>query len=99
MTGCQTCALPSSATVPAFKPKNSTLYTNRFGLDMHIKATQNVVITTRLLMYKTFGANDANAVTNAGSAPFFADSVGVFDGTRQEERGVGKEGVSPSRVR
>lgn len=70
-----------AATVPAFKPKNSTLYTNRFGLDMHIKATQNVVITTRLLMYKTFGANDANAVTNAGSAPFFADRVGVFDGT------------------
>ncbi|MGD9582972.1 MAG: DUF3373 domain-containing protein [Lysobacterales bacterium] len=70
-----------AATLPAFKPDNATLYTNRFGLDMHIKATQNVVVTTRLLMYKTFGANDASAVTNAGSAPFFADRVGTFDGT------------------
>ena len=70
-----------AAGVPSFKPRNTTLYTNRLGLDMHIKATQNVVITTRLLMYKTFGAGDARAVTNGGSAPFFADRVGVFDGT------------------
>lgn len=70
-----------AASVPSFKPRNTTLYTNRLGLDMHIKATQNVVITTRLLMYKTFGAGDARAVTNGGSAPFFADRVGVFDGT------------------
>jgi hypothetical protein len=57
------------------------LYTNRLGLDMHIRPTQNVAITARLLMYKTFGANDDDAVTNAGAAPFFADRVGVFDGT------------------
>ena len=67
--------------IPANKPRNNTLYTNRLGLDMHVKATQNVVLTTRLLMYKTFGAGDANAVTNAGAAPFFADRVGIFDGT------------------
>jgi hypothetical protein len=70
-----------AAVVPAHKPRNNSLYTNRMGLDMHIKATQNVVVTTRLLMYKTFGAGNANAVTNSGSAPFFADRVGVFDGT------------------
>lgn len=68
-------------TVPAYKPDNSTLYTNRFGLDLHAKATQNVSLTTRLMMYKTFGASDADAVTNSGNSPFFADRVGVFDGT------------------
>ncbi len=67
--------------VPAYRPDNPTLYTNRFGLDLHAKATQNVSVTTRLLMYKTFGASDADAVTNSGNAPFFADRVGVFDGT------------------
>jgi hypothetical protein len=32
-------------------------------------------------MYKVFGAQDEQAITNNGSAPFFADRVGVFDGT------------------
>ncbi len=70
-----------AASVPSYKPKNSTLYTNRFGLDLHAKATQDVSVTARLLMYKTFGASDDDAVTNSGSAPYFADRVGVFDGT------------------
>ena len=70
-----------AATIPAYKPKNDTLYTNRFGLDLNAKATQDVSLTARLLMYKTFGANDDSAITNGGSTPFFADRVGVFDGT------------------
>jgi len=70
-----------AATVPAHKPENSTLYTNRFGLDLHAKATQDVTVNARFVMYKTFGAQDDKAVTNSGSAPFFADRVGVFDGT------------------
>ncbi len=70
-----------AATVPAYKPKNDSIYTNRFRLDLHAKATQDVSVTARLLMYKVFGAQDADAITNAGSAPFFADRVGVFDGT------------------
>lgn len=70
-----------AATVPSFKPRNDTLYTNRFALDMHAKAVQNVSVTARLLMYKTYGESDDSAVTNGGSAPFFADRVGVFDGT------------------
>lgn len=70
-----------AVSVPSYKPKNDTLYTNRFGLDLHIKATEDVSVTTRLLMYKTFGAMDDSAVTNGGAAPFFADRVGVFDGT------------------
>ncbi|HEY5898066.1 MAG TPA: DUF3373 domain-containing protein [Burkholderiales bacterium] len=67
--------------VPAYKPENKSLYTNRLGLDLHAKATQDVSFTGRLLMYKTFGAQDDKAVVNDGSAPFFADRVGVFDGT------------------
>lgn len=67
--------------VPAYKPKNDTLYTNRFGIDLHAKATQDVSVTARLAMYKVFGAQDDDAVTNGNSAPYFADRVGVFDGT------------------
>ncbi len=70
-----------AAQVPSFKPKNDTLYTNRFGLDLHAKATQDVTVNVRLLAYKTFGSQDDSAVTNGGSTPFFADRVGVFDGT------------------
>ncbi len=67
--------------VPAYKPENSTLYTNRFGLDVHAKATQDVTVNARLLMYKTFGSQDDAAISNSGNAPYFADRVGVFDGT------------------
>jgi opacity protein-like surface antigen len=67
--------------VPAYKPKNDSLYTNRFGLDLHAKATQNVTVNVRLVAYKTFGAQDDSAVTNGSGVPFFADRVGVFDGT------------------
>ena len=57
--------------------KNDLLYTNRFGLNLKAKATQNVTFTTRLLMYKAFGNGD----TAATSGTFFADRIGVFDGT------------------
>lgn len=70
-----------AATVPAYKPKNNSLYSNRFGLDIGAKATQDVSVNAHLAMYKVFGAQNESAVTNAGSAPFFADRVGVFDGT------------------
>ncbi len=67
--------------VPAYKPENSTLYTNRLGVDVHAKATQDVTVNARFLMYKTFGAQDDKAISNSGNAPYFADRVGVFDGT------------------
>ncbi|MCX7169822.1 MAG: DUF3373 family protein, partial [Proteobacteria bacterium] len=70
-----------AATIPAYKPENTSLYSNRFGLDLHAKATQDVTVSARLVMYKVFGSQNDNAITNAGSAPFFADRVGVFDGT------------------
>lgn len=67
--------------VPAQTVKNETLYTNRVRLDLGAKATDDVSVNARLIMYKTFGSQDDNAITNAGAAPFFADRVGVFDGT------------------
>ncbi|QEM70268.1 DUF3373 domain-containing protein [Geobacter sp. FeAm09] len=70
-----------AVTVPSYKPENATLYTNRLGLDLHVKATKDVTVTTRLVMYKVFGSQDDQAVTNGNSAPYFADRVGVFDGT------------------
>ncbi|MDO8958521.1 MAG: DUF3373 family protein, partial [Rhodocyclaceae bacterium] len=74
-------AVPATVTVPAYKPKNSTLFTNRFALDLGAKATQDVTVNARLAMYKVFGSQSEAAYTNAGAAPFFADRVGVFDGT------------------
>ncbi|MDD2811140.1 DUF3373 domain-containing protein [Rhodoferax sp.] len=68
-------------TIPAYQPKNTSLYSNRFELDLNAKATQDVSVTAKLNMYKVFGSQNDGAVTNAGSAPFFADRVGVFDGT------------------
>ena len=70
-----------AAAVPAYKPENTTLYTNRLRLDLHAKATQDVSVTARLAMYKVFGSQDDSAVVNAGAAPYAADRVGVFDGT------------------
>lgn len=70
-----------AATVPAYKPENNTLYSNRFGLDLGAKVTQDVSVSAHLAMYKVFGSQIEGAVTNAGNAPFFADRVGVFDGT------------------
>ena len=70
-----------SAEVPAYKPKNTTLYSNRFGLDLSAKALQDVTVNAHLNMYKVFGSQNEGAITNAGNAPFFADRVGAFDGT------------------
>ncbi|MDD2542691.1 MAG: DUF3373 family protein, partial [Desulfuromonadaceae bacterium] len=66
-----------TAYVPAYKPKNETLYTNKFSLDLHAKALQDVTVNVKLDMYKTFGnSNDSATMGN-----FFADRVGTFDGT------------------
>ncbi|NVO00421.1 MAG: DUF3373 domain-containing protein [Geobacteraceae bacterium] len=70
-------ALGAGAYTPEYKPKNETLYTNKFGLDLHAKATQNVTVTAKLDMYKTSGAQDDTATTG----DYFADRVGAFDGT------------------
>lgn len=64
--------------VSAQKPKNETLYTNKFGLDLHAKATQDVTVNVKLDMYKSFGSQNDNATTGN----YFSDRVGVFDGTQ-----------------
>ena len=74
-------ATPMNFVIPAAKPSNDTLYTNRFGLDLHAKAVKDVTVNVRLLAYKTFGSNDDSAVTGGNGTPYFADRVGVFDGT------------------
>ena len=65
------------AQVPAYKPKNETLYTNKFGLDLHAKATKDVTVTAKLDIYKAFGSQSDQTTTGN----YFADRVGVFDGT------------------
>jgi len=61
----------------SFKPKNETLYTNRFGLDLKAKATQDVTVNVKLGMYKSFGSQTDTATTQT----YFADRMGVMDGT------------------
>lgn len=63
--------------VPAYKPKNETLYTSKFALDLHAKATQDVTVNVKLGIYKTFGTQSDSSTMNA----YFADRVGTFDGT------------------
>ncbi len=52
---------------------NDTIWTNRFRLNMHVFATENVEFKGRLAMYKTWG--NQSAFTNEGD-PMFP----VFDG-------------------
>jgi len=63
--------------VDAYKPKNETLYTSKFALDLHAKATQDVTVNVKLGMYKTFGTQSDASTMNG----YFADRVGTFDGT------------------
>lgn len=59
---------------------DSSLYTNRFGLNLKAKATQNVSVTARLLMYKVSGAQD-DAALQSGNQAYSFDRAGTFDGT------------------
>lgn len=68
-------------TIPTYKPKNDTMYTHRFGLDLGAKVAQDVSLSARLMMYKTFGDQTMAALSNGGNAPYFADRVSPFDGT------------------
>lgn len=63
--------------MPETVVKNDSLYTNRFGLNLKAKVMQNVTFNGRLLMYKSFGSQDSTGT----SGTYFADRVGVFDGT------------------
>ena len=67
--------------VPGQTVKNDSLYTNRFGLNINAKATQDVSVTARLLMYKISGARDDAALRGENGQAFFSDRAGLFDGT------------------
>ncbi len=67
-----------AAYTAAYRPKNETMYTNKFALDLHAKATQDVTVNVKLNMYKVFGNQDDKAVNGDAN---FADRTGIFDGT------------------
>jgi hypothetical protein len=72
-------ALPT-AMQDAYDVQSDSLYTNRFGLNLKAKATADVTVTARLLMYKIAGAQDDRAL-QSGSTAYSLDRAGVFDGT------------------
>lgn len=78
--GTFTGAVPNTSAVPSKSIRNDSLLTNRLGLDLKARALENVTMTARLLMYKTFGMAESGAT----QANFFADrdgTNGAFDGT------------------
>lgn len=63
---------------PEYDVKNSSLLTNRFGLNLKAKALEDVTVKARLLMYKVWGHETEGPVQGM----FFADrAMGVFDGS------------------
>lgn len=64
--------------VPGYTTKNDTLFTNRFGLNLKVNATEDVQVKARLLMYKVWGHETMTPV----QGNYFADrAFGPFDGT------------------
>lgn len=58
--------------------KNDTIFTNRFRLNMRVKATENLEFKGRLAMYKTWGSNTLPANLTTFGYP-------SFDGTSSRE--------------
>ena len=65
------------AMTQGFRASNDTLMTNRIGLNLKAKATENVSVKVRLLAYKVSGSQNDSSVIG----PYFADRAGSFDGT------------------
>ena len=70
--------IPSSppANITGYDVENSNLWTNRFGLNIQARATEDIKVKARLLMYKAWGHQTAGPVLGN----FFADRSMVFDG-------------------
>ncbi|MFQ3573418.1 MAG: DUF3373 family protein [Thermodesulfovibrionales bacterium] len=62
------------------KPKNESLMLNRFGLNLKAKATEDIQLKARLLMYKVWGHDDVAPVGGAFGNAFFADRFVTMDG-------------------
>ena len=59
--------------VPASQANNDTVFTNRFRLNMRVKATENVEVKARLAMYKTWGQQSmASGMGNMSGFPIDA---------------------------
>ncbi len=69
VTGATTASL-----MPAQDYRNNSLLTNRFGLNVKAKATEDFTVKARLLMYKGWGEETYTA------SPFFSDKFYSFDG-------------------
>lgn len=64
--------------VQKYDVKNDSLLTNRLGLNLKVKATEDINVKARLLMYKVWGHQTETPIQGA----FFADrAMGVFDGS------------------
>ncbi|CAK0775606.1 DNA-binding protein H-NS [Gammaproteobacteria bacterium] len=59
---------------PAQEYRNNSLLTNRLGLNLKAKATEDIAVKARLVMYKGWGEE------TYASSPFFADRFYSFDG-------------------
>ncbi len=58
--------------------RNESLLTNRLGLNIKARATEDIQVKARLLMYKVWGEETSAPVT--GNNAFFADKQNIFDG-------------------
>lgn len=67
-------AAMASGQTTGYIAKNDSILMNRFGLNMVAKATEDVQVKARLLMYKTWGNNTID------QSPFFADRYVLMDG-------------------
>jgi hypothetical protein len=67
-------ALAASGQTRGYDAKNDAVFLNRFGLNLVAKATEDIAVKARLLMYKAWG-NDF-----ASRSPFFADKFVLMDG-------------------
>jgi hypothetical protein len=58
----------------ASSPKNTAELFNRFGLNLHAQATEDIAVHARLLMYKVWGENEPD------QNQYFADKFIAMDG-------------------
>ncbi|CAK0747664.1 conserved hypothetical protein [Gammaproteobacteria bacterium] len=63
--------------IPGQGYRNASLLTNRLGLNIKARATEDVTVKARLLMYKTWGHETTGPVTDDA---FFFDRFSTFDG-------------------
>jgi len=71
-------AVPAGFAMPGKDVENSSLMTNRFGLNLKAQALEDIVVKARLLMYKVYGHETSTPV----NGQYFGDrAMGSNDGT------------------